>query len=117
MAEKIVATDEQWAELLAAHPAPGEWCAWRCSLGKVIICNPTEPEHFAFANETWGKEGATGYPAAYRNALIMQCVFPAKDTLVAWLKRWPGLPTSAGVMRAIKHRVRPRRSREKEPGC
>lgn len=103
MAEKIVATDEQWAELLAAHPAPGELVRVAVQPGEVIIRNPTEPEHFAFANETWGKEGATGYPAAYRNALIMQCVFPAKDTLVAWLKRWPGLPTSAGVMRAIKY--------------
>jgi|ERR1019366_4778202 hypothetical protein len=103
MADRTVATDEQYAELLAQYPAPNELVRVSVQPGEVIIRNPSEVEHHAFATETWGKEGATGYPVAYRNALIMQCVFPDKGALTAWLKRWPGLPTSAGVMRAIKY--------------
>lgn len=103
MAEKLVATDEQWAALLAQYPDPAELVRVPVQPGEVIIRNPAEAEHHAFTSETWGKQGTEGYPAAYRNALIMQCVFPSKETLVGWLKRWPGMPTSAGVMRAIKY--------------
>lgn len=103
MAEKTIATDEQFESLKSQYPDPSELVRVSVQPGEVILRNPSEVEHNVFAVETWGKEGATGYPAAYRNALVMQCVFPPKETLLAWLKRWPGMPTSPGVMRAIKY--------------
>ena len=97
-------TDEQWADLQSKYPPPDfELLRVTTRMGDLVIRNPNEVEHNAFATETWGKEGASGYPAAYRNALIMQCVWPSRETLLAGLKRWHGIPTSASVMRAIKY--------------
>ena len=48
---------------------------------------------------------AKGHSAyvAYRNAMLQQAVFPDRNTLISWLKRWPGLGHSAGVMKAIRY--------------
>ena len=103
MADRVVATDEQFSALQAQYPDPSELVRVSVQPGEVIIRNPSVTEHQIFATETWGKDGASGYPAAYRNALVIQAVFPDRAVLTAWLNRWPGIPTSAGVMRAIKY--------------
>ena len=105
MAEAVTPlTDEQFQALRATYPEPQhELVRVQTRAGELVIRNPAEPEHHAFTTETWGKQGTEGYPAAYRNALVMQCVYPDKATLLAALARFPGLPTSAPVMRAIKY--------------
>ena len=104
MVDRVVATEEQWTALQEQYPAPAfELVRVTCQPGEIVLRNPNEVEYHAFSAETWGKPGTEGFPVAYRNAMLQQAVFPARNTLIAWLKRWPGLGHSAGVMKAIRY--------------
>jgi hypothetical protein len=105
MAERVVLTDEKYQELKAQFPEPQYELVKIEGLpaGDMVLRNPTEAEHQAFIGEAWSKEGSQGFPAAYRNALVFQCVFPEKTVLTAWLKRWPGLSTNRKITQAISY--------------
>lgn len=103
MVDRIVASDEQWAKLLEQYPAPAyELIRVQVVAGEVILRNPTEPEYEAFSAEKWGRSGNEGLKVAHRNAVVMQAVFPDKPTLLAWLKRWPGLPMFPDMTLAVR---------------
>lgn len=104
MVERLVVTEEKWEELLKAHPAPAELVKVEgLQPGDIVLRNPTGAEHQAFNATYWGAEGELGKPAAYNNALVMQCVFPDRAVLLTWLKRWPALPTHNRVIRALMY--------------
>lgn len=103
MVEKVVCSDEQFAKLQETYPAPNELVRVSVQPGEIVLRNPSAIEYQNFTSETWGKPGTEGYPIAYRNALVQQCVFPDRPVLLAWLSRWPGIPLSGPVMRAIKY--------------
>lgn len=103
MVERLMMTDEQWAELQTQFPPPAELVRIDVQPGQLVLRNPTEIEFNAHQAAIWGVEGEAGRPAAYRNSLVMQCVYPDKPTLLKWLARWPGIALSNRVVRAINY--------------
>jgi len=104
MADRVLLTDEQWEKLRAQFPEPDhELVRIPVQPGEIVLRNPSEAEYHAHQAAIWGVEGEAGRPAAYRNALVMQCVHPDKPTLTAWLKRWPGIALNPKVVRAINY--------------
>jgi hypothetical protein len=94
-------TDDQFAELQTKYPEP-EFRLVRVKVqaGELVLRNPAEVEYHAFSASFWEKGGE---PAAFRNALVQTCVYPDRDTLLAWLKRYPGLSSNGKVTRAISY--------------
>ena len=105
MVDRVKISEEQYKDLQKKYPAPANELVKIEGLqpGDIVLRNPAEIEYHQFQTAIWSVEGEVGRPAAYRNAMVMQVVFPDQQTLAGWLKRWPGIALHNKVVRAINY--------------
>jgi hypothetical protein len=93
-------TQEEWDALVQKYPAPGnELVKLELRMGDLVLRNPSEAEYGAF--QGMRLEDSTRR-TAFPNLLTMCCVFPEPAELQAAIKRWPGIPSNAKVVRALQ---------------
>lgn len=93
-------TDEEFTKLQEQFPASThELVKISLRMGDIVLRNPTQPEYGTFqALRLDESQKKTAFP----NLLTMCCVFPERAELAAALKRWPGIPSNAKVVRALQ---------------
>jgi hypothetical protein len=93
-------TQEEMDALSAKYPAPSnELLKVKLRMGDIVLRNPTQSEYGAFHAMRLDESQKKG---AFNNLLVTCAVFPSREDLAADIKRWPGIPSNAKIVRALQ---------------